>query len=84
MAARFARTPAGIRFADGPMDAVVDLVFEEDELTPEGDVILAFIPHPQRRDESLLRDRNRPIFAHALLPFFLLVQKLPSPRRVAA
>src|SRR5438067_1023875 len=43
-----------------------------------------FLPHPQRRNESLLRDGHAPILAHPLLPLLLLVQQLPLPRNIPA
>ena len=45
-----------IRFEDGSMGAVVGGLFEKDELTPDRDVFLALVPHPQRRNKRLLRN----------------------------
>ena len=42
------------------------------------------LPHPQRCNERLLRNRNGAIFAHPLLPLLLLVEQLALAAGVAA
>src|SRR5690606_17157007 len=40
----------------------------------------SLLPHPERRDECLLRDRHASIFPHLLLSLLLLLQQLALAR----
>src|SRR3954454_23770116 len=42
------------------------------------------VPHPQRRDERLLRDAHVAVLAHPRLALLLLLEKLAFAGRVAA